>query len=158
MLPRRFLRLQRTWLRPETLPWQSPASPEPVQGNPGRKGLDPRLRVFSTDSEQVSPSAEVPAAASETMETNSQAFPTSSPGQTQLRAPRGAVVQSQEPTRTHQFDTFKLVSALQIAGYSHSQAVALMKCLRTVLINGNEVAKAHYLSRGDLENVTVFFT
>jgi len=32
-----------------------------------------------------------------------------------------------------------------------------MKCLRTVLINGNEVAKAHYLSRGDLENETYLF-
>jgi hypothetical protein len=67
---------------------------------------------------------------------------------------RTALVQhSFDPTRTHQFDTFKLVSALQRAGYSHMQAVALMKCLRTVLVSGTEVAKSHYLSRGDLENV-----
>jgi hypothetical protein len=43
---------------------------------------------------------------------------------------------------------------LQSAGYSRPQAVALMKCLRTVLVNGTESAKSHYLSRGDLENVT----
>jgi hypothetical protein len=54
----------------------------------------------------------------------------------------------------HQFDTYKLVSALQQAGYSHKQAVALMKCLRALLVNGTEVAKSHYLSRGDLENVS----
>lgn len=60
-----------------------------------------------------------------------------------------------EPLRTHQFDTFKFVSALEKAGYSHSQAVALMKCLRTVLVNGTEFAKSHYLSRGDLENVSL---
>jgi|SRR5579859_7796545 len=60
---------------------------------------------------------------------------------------------SSESLRTHQFDTYKLVSALQRAGYNHQQAVALMKCLRAVLINGTEFAKEHYLSRGDLENV-----
>ena len=53
----------------------------------------------------------------------------------------------------HQFDTYKLVSALEKAGYSHKQAVALMKCLRALMVNGTEVAKSHYLSRGDLENV-----
>ena len=55
--------------------------------------------------------------------------------------------------RTHQFDTYKLVSALQSAGYTRPQAIALMKCLRTVLVNGTDFAKSHYLSRGDLENV-----
>lgn len=55
--------------------------------------------------------------------------------------------------RTHQFDTYRLVTALQSAGYSRPQAIALMKCLRTVLVNGTELAKSHYLSRGDLENV-----
>jgi hypothetical protein len=58
-----------------------------------------------------------------------------------------------ERKRTHQFDTYRLVLALQSAGYSRPQAIALMKCLRTVLINGTEFAKSHYLSRGDLENV-----
>ena len=58
-----------------------------------------------------------------------------------------------EPLRTHQFDTFKFVTALVKAGYSHTQAIALMKCLRSVLVNGTEFAKSHYLSRGDLENV-----
>lgn len=58
-----------------------------------------------------------------------------------------------ERLRTHQFDTYRLVSALQLAGYSRLQAVALMKCLRTVLVNGTDFAKSHYLSRGDLENV-----
>ena len=61
-----------------------------------------------------------------------------------------------EPQRTHQFDTYRLVLALQSAGYSRPQAVALMKCLRTVLVNGTEFAKSHYLSRGDLENVNPF--
>ena len=65
----------------------------------------------------------------------------------------GFFQQSFDPSRTHQFDTFRLVSALQRAGYSHMQAVALMKCLRTVLVSGTEVAKSYYLSRGDLENV-----
>jgi hypothetical protein len=65
----------------------------------------------------------------------------------------GFFQQSFDPARTHQFDTFRLVSALQRAGYSHMQAVALMKCLRTVLVSGTEVAKSYYLSRGDLENV-----
>jgi Coiled-coil domain-containing protein 90-like len=60
---------------------------------------------------------------------------------------------SHGPLKTHQFDTFKLVSSLQRAGYSHEQAVALMQCLRSVLVNGTEFAKSHYLSRGDLENV-----
>jgi len=60
-----------------------------------------------------------------------------------------------EPMRTHQFDTYKLVSALEKAGYTHSQAIALMKCLRAVLVNGTEFAKSHYLSRGDLENVSL---
>lgn len=59
-----------------------------------------------------------------------------------------------ERVRTHQFDTYRLVLALQSAGYSRPQAVALMKCLRTVLVNGTEFAKSHYLFRGDLENVT----
>jgi hypothetical protein len=58
-----------------------------------------------------------------------------------------------ERVRTHEFDTYNLVLALQSAGYSQAQAVALMKCLRTVLISGTEFAKSHYLSRGDLENV-----
>jgi hypothetical protein len=57
--------------------------------------------------------------------------------------------------RTHQFDTYRLVSALQSAGYTRPQAIALMKCLRTVLVNGTEFAKSHYLSRGDLENVGI---
>jgi hypothetical protein len=60
---------------------------------------------------------------------------------------------SSDRLRTHQFDTYRLVSALQSAGYTQPQAIALMKCLRTVLVNGTEVAKSHYLSRGDLENV-----
>ena len=55
---------------------------------------------------------------------------------------------------THQFDTYKLVSALEQAGYSHQQAVALMKCLRALMVNGTEVARSHYLSRGNLENVS----
>ena|SRR5437762_289492 len=59
-----------------------------------------------------------------------------------------------ERQRTHQFDTYKFVLALQSAGYSRPQAVALMKCLRAVLVNGTEFAKSHYLSRGDLENVS----
>jgi len=59
---------------------------------------------------------------------------------------------SSDRLRTHQFDTYRLVSALQSAGYSQPQAIALMKCLRTVLVNGTEFAKSHYLSRGDLEN------
>ena len=58
-----------------------------------------------------------------------------------------------EPLRVHQFDTYKIVLALQNAGFSQPQAVALMKCLRTVLVNGTEFAKSHYLTRGDLENV-----
>jgi hypothetical protein len=58
-----------------------------------------------------------------------------------------------ERQRAHEFDTYKLVLALQSAGYSQAQAVALMKCLRTVLVNGTEFSKSHYLSRGDLENV-----
>ena len=58
-----------------------------------------------------------------------------------------------ERQKTHQFDTYIFVSALQSAGYSRLQAVALMKCLRTVLVNGTEFAKSHYLFRGDLENV-----
>ena len=58
-----------------------------------------------------------------------------------------------ESQKTHQFDTYRLVLALQSAGYSRPQAVALMKCLRTVLVNGTEFAKSKYLSRGDLENV-----
>jgi hypothetical protein len=57
------------------------------------------------------------------------------------------------PKYTHQFDTYRLVLALQSAGYSRPQAIALMKCLRTLLIDGTEFAKLHYLSRGDLENV-----
>ena len=48
-----------------------------------------------------------------------------------------------ERQRTHQFDTYRLVLALQSAGYSRPQAVALMKCLRTVLVNGTEFAKSH---------------
>jgi hypothetical protein len=60
-----------------------------------------------------------------------------------------------ERQRTHQFDTYRFVLALQSAGYSPPQAVALMKCLRTVLVNGTEFAKSHYLSRGDLENVNL---
>ena len=59
--------------------------------------------------------------------------------------------------KAHQFDTYKLVSALESAGYTQKQAVALMKCLRTVLVNGTEVAKIHYLSRGDLENVNLVY-
>jgi hypothetical protein len=70
----------------------------------------------------------------------------------------GFFQQSFDPMRTHQFDTFRLVSALQRAGYSHMQAVALMKCLRTVLVSGTEVAKSYYLSRGDLENVPLLQT
>lgn len=62
--------------------------------------------------------------------------------------------QYSERVRTHQFDTYRLVLALQSAGYSRPQAVALMKCLRTVLVNGTEFARSHYLFRGDLENVT----
>jgi hypothetical protein len=57
------------------------------------------------------------------------------------------------PKYTHQFDTYRLVLALQSAGYSRPQAIALMKCLRTLLIDGTEFAKSHYLSHGDLENV-----
>jgi hypothetical protein len=57
--------------------------------------------------------------------------------------------------KTHEFDTYKLVLALQVAGFSQGQAVALMKCLRAVLINGTQRAKVHYLSRGDLENVSL---
>jgi hypothetical protein len=64
---------------------------------------------------------------------------------------------SSDRLRTHQFDTHRLVSALQSAGYTQPQAIALMKCLRTVLVNGTEVAKSHYLSRGDLENVRLNF-
>ena len=71
--------------------------------------------------------------------TSTQPSPLSQPGQ--------------EPMKTHQFDTYKLVSSLQQSGFSHNQAIALMKCLRAVLINGPEFAKAHYLSRGDMENV-----
>jgi Protein of unknown function (DUF1640) len=59
-----------------------------------------------------------------------------------------------ESMHTHQFDTYKLVSTLEQAGYSHRQAVALMKCLRALMVNGTEVARSHYLSRGDLENVS----
>jgi Coiled-coil domain-containing protein 90-like len=61
---------------------------------------------------------------------------------------------STENMKTHQFDTFKFVSALQSSGFSQGQAVALMKCLRTVLVKGTEFGKTYYLSRGDLENVT----
>ena len=61
-----------------------------------------------------------------------------------------------ERQRTHQFDTYRFVLALQSVGYSRPQAVALMKCLRTVLVNGTEFAKSHYLSRGDLENVNLY--
>jgi len=64
---------------------------------------------------------------------------------------------SSDRLRTHQFDTYRLVSALQSAGYTQPQAIALMKCLRTVLVNGAELAKSHYLSRGDLENVRCNF-
>jgi hypothetical protein len=68
-------------------------------------------------------------------------------------APNAAIFNHFVPMRTHQFDTFKFVSALEKAGYTHNQAVALMKCLRAVLVNGTDFAKSHYLSRGDLENV-----
>ena len=60
---------------------------------------------------------------------------------------------AQPPKYTHQFDTYRLVIALEAAGYTRPQAVALMKCLRTTLGEGIEFAKSHYLSRGDLENV-----
>jgi|SRR5271170_7328291 len=59
-----------------------------------------------------------------------------------------------ERLRTHQFDTYRLVLTLESTGYSRPQAVALMKCLRTVLVNGTEFAKSYYLSRGDQENVS----
>src|SRR5204862_6857736 len=48
-------------------------------------------------------------------------------------AGQAGIVSNSERQRTHQFDTYRFVSALQSAGYSRPQAVALMKCLRTVL-------------------------
>lgn len=57
--------------------------------------------------------------------------------------------------RAHQFDTYKLVMALQCAGFTQPQATGLMKCLRTLLVNGTEVAKSNFLSRSDLENVSI---
>jgi hypothetical protein len=149
MLPRRIF-LQGTRLWPTTQRWQTPIA-RSTQRNGERLGLG--RRIFSTEAGQVSSSEGVSAGTGKMVENESQAVQPASPSQPELQIPQGAGAQSQEPTRTHQFDTFKLVSALQIAGYSHPQAVALMKCLRTVLVNGNEVAKAHYLSRGDLENV-----
>ena len=73
-----------------------------------------------------------------------------------LSSPAGQAVNGsfQDRARTHQFDTYELVSALQRAGYTRPQAVALMKCLRSLLVNGTEFAKSHFLSRGDLENAS----
>ena len=150
MLPRRIVRLQGRWLCPETRRW--PLSvPFPTQVQWGVERLDIGIRLFSTDhtQNQVSEGEQTNL---NTTDIDSQ-FRTNGSAQLPSQGSRGAVTLAPEPTRTHQFDTFKLVSSLQLAGYSYSQGVALMKCLRTVLVNGNEVAKAHYLSRGDLENV-----
>lgn len=78
------------------------------------------------------------------------------PKQTDPQALPASGTTYSERQRAHQFDTYRLVLALQSAGYSRPQAVALMKCLRTVLVNGMEFAKSHYLFRGDLENVSCY--
>jgi hypothetical protein len=151
MLPRRIVRVQRIWLCPKTCRWQlSALFPTQFQGTGER--LDIGIRLISMDPTQ-SQVSEGEQRNPNTTNIDSQSARTNGSPQLPSHGSRGAPSLAPEPSRTHQFDTFKLVSALQLAGYSHSQAVALMKCLRTVLINGNEVAKAHYLSRGDLENV-----
>ena len=76
---------------------------------------------------------------------------------------RPASVPADQPTggrfpdslKAHQFDTYKLVMAFQCAGFTQPQATGLMKCLRTLLVNGTEVAKSNFLSRSDLENVSI---
>ncbi|QSL66519.1 hypothetical protein MERGE_000899 [Pneumocystis wakefieldiae] len=51
----------------------------------------------------------------------------------------------------HQFDTYNLVSTLETTGFTHSQAVAIMKSIHA-LINNLEAAKKKFISRSNLEN------
>ncbi|EMR09411.1 hypothetical protein PNEG_02356 [Pneumocystis murina B123] len=56
----------------------------------------------------------------------------------------------------HQFDTYNLVSTLETTGFTHSQAVAIMKSIHA-LINNLEAAKTKFISRSNLENETHLF-
>jgi len=147
MFVRRFIGFQRPW----PLPQRAVSSSFHHGSHP--VSVQSRLLVVRFEARR---SASTEDAQADTVNAPHGNEPTTDAGQ---QAQNGAQVwqmgngTSSDRLRTHQFDTYRLVSALQSAGYTQPQAVALMKCLRTVLVNGTELAKSHYLSRGDLENV-----
>ncbi|KAG5440525.1 hypothetical protein PCK2_000459 [Pneumocystis canis] len=53
----------------------------------------------------------------------------------------------------HQFDTYDLVSTLETTGFTHNQAVTVMRSIHALLINNLEAAKTKFISRSNLENV-----
>ncbi|KAG4304193.1 hypothetical protein PORY_002374 [Pneumocystis oryctolagi] len=57
----------------------------------------------------------------------------------------------------HQFDTYNLVSTLETTGFTHNQAVAVMRSIHALLINNLETAKTKFISRSNLENETHLF-
>jgi hypothetical protein len=157
MFVRRFIGFQRSWPLPQGVVSSSFRHRSPPVSVQSRLLLVPFQARRNASTEEVAGADTVNAA------NENEPMTDDSP---QLGAQNGAQVvhvgqmsngTSSDRLRTHQFDTHRLVSALQSAGYTQPQAIALMKCLRTVLVNGTEVAKSHYLSRGDLENVRLNF-
>ncbi|KAG5436961.1 hypothetical protein PCANB_001371 [Pneumocystis canis] len=57
----------------------------------------------------------------------------------------------------HQFDTYNLVSTLETTGFTHNQAVTIMRSIHALLINNLETAKTKFISRSNLENETHLF-
>ncbi|KAG5519561.1 hypothetical protein PMAC_001716 [Pneumocystis sp. 'macacae'] len=57
----------------------------------------------------------------------------------------------------HQFDTYNLVSTLEAAGFTHNQAIVVMRSIHALLINNLETAKTNFISRSNLENEIQLF-
>ncbi|CCJ28928.1 unnamed protein product, partial [Pneumocystis jirovecii] len=52
----------------------------------------------------------------------------------------------------HQFDTYNLVSTLEATGFTHNQAITVMRSIHALLIGNLETAKTNFISRSNLEN------
>jgi len=161
MFPRSVIH-RKLWLQTRTSLFQTSFHPRAFK--PSRSQVRLPFRSISTEASETGrgnnsdggvvvgtwPSSERPSSADTNIATKEESGQQQPQPESHSNQPASLQL---EPLRVHQFDTYELVSALQTAGFSQPQAVALMKCLRTVLIYGTEFAKSHYLSRGDLENV-----
>jgi hypothetical protein len=71
--------------------------------------------------------------------------------------PRHKLPHLAPPPYVHHFDTYSLVKQLEAGGYTHFQAITVMKAVRSLLAQNLDVAQDGLVSKSDLENETYLF-